>query len=404
MTTKLVLHIGLDKTGTTAIQKFMADNAGLFLREGILYPLTGRYPSYQHHGLFAHIATSPSTRRYAQIGTSWKGLLKALNAEIRKKRPSTVLLSSEILSQGVDMAALKELTSNFTITSIIFYLRRQDDYLASVYTQTVKSGGEFHQFDLANLPNADFLRLCTTWAEFVGDSQLHVRRYGRQFLKDSNLISDFLDCTLGRSLTDKMAVDRRNYNPRLTNDALEFKRLINLCCPISVSHLFIGPLLHASYEQDADSASDFSTNSLLRTEARSKIIQQYEATNREVARRFLEQSNGPLFDSDSMSTRSVANYAGLTNAKAAFLMSQLIDTFSDRGAAAPPIRPALARVLLRMLEMMSLNLLPDLELQNRESDTDGIRLRLSADAVSRGLAIKATIGNLLLAGTGAYQT
>jgi hypothetical protein len=44
--TTLYLHIGMPKTGTTAIQNFLTDNAEALKKYGICYPDLGfRYPS-----------------------------------------------------------------------------------------------------------------------------------------------------------------------------------------------------------------------------------------------------------------------------------------------------------------------------------------------------------------------
>ena len=49
---KLLLHIGIHKTGTTAIQYLLLHNAKLLAEQGFLVPQSGR-PSYEpfgHHG------------------------------------------------------------------------------------------------------------------------------------------------------------------------------------------------------------------------------------------------------------------------------------------------------------------------------------------------------------------
>jgi hypothetical protein len=393
MAPNLVLHVGLDKTGTTAIQRFMADNETLFREKEILYPLTGRYPTYPHHGLFAHISKRPSTGRYVEAATTWQGLLSTLDAEIEQKHPSTVVMSSEILGQGVDMAALKDLRRRFDHVTVILYLRPQDDYLASVYTQMVKSSGEYRHFAIENLHDANFLDLCETWAKFAENGALYVRRYGESYLQGGNLLSDFLRWAFGIELTDDMIVDQRNHNPRLTNDALEFKRLINLCTPLTISSHFISPLLSTSYEQDLSTADDFSRNSLLLPAARKRIMVKYRESNTAVARSYLGLDIDTLFEPAAKSG-AISGYEGLTNVRAAFIASQLIDHFSDQTMTRPALSAQVERAILRALELC-VDMLTDIESENRMSDDDGVRLQFSHPFVVRGLAIKAEVGQLL---------
>ena len=64
MSARLILHVGLDKTGTTAIQQFLADNEDHFLSRKILYPKTGRLNGVNHHGLFGVISNDLHAREF----------------------------------------------------------------------------------------------------------------------------------------------------------------------------------------------------------------------------------------------------------------------------------------------------------------------------------------------------
>ncbi|WP_292430232.1 hypothetical protein [Mesorhizobium sp.] len=373
----------------------MTDNENLFASRGILYPQAGRSPSYSHHGIFAHLSNLSTTRRYGEPGTTWDSLLTTLDTEIEQKQPTTVIMSSEILGQGVDMKALKRLRDRFTAIAVILYLRRQDDYLASVYTQMVKSGGEYRHFAFASMPDADFLTICNSWAAFVGTGALYVRRYGKAYLEGGNLLSDFLKCAVGMDLTEDMIIDQRNHNPRLTNDALEFKRLVNLCCPLSISSHFISPLLSVSYEQDQSTDADFSNNSLLQPSARERIMARYQETNAAVGRKFLGIEDSSLFGLDAKGYAAVCpEYQGLTNARAMLITSRLIDHFSDGALMSRALSPRVSVAILKALDLC-LNILPDLKSENRRNRDDGVRLRFSDRFILRGLAIKSHVSQML---------
>lgn len=145
---KLILHVGLHKTGTTAIQAFAAKNREGLRKQSLLYP---EYPSvlFKKHGAhheFAHaIAQQGKRLRFKQVRT-----LSSTWAKTASAGNLTVLLSSESISRHVDPKAsdiwqdqrraylkkLKNVLSDFDIT-VLVVLRRQDDYFKSLFQEQV---------------------------------------------------------------------------------------------------------------------------------------------------------------------------------------------------------------------------------------------------------------------------
>lgn len=145
---KLILHAGLHKTGTTAIQAFSHKNRSALKRQGFLYPdyrpiLRKKFEA--HHD-FAHTIAGQGKRlnldQTKQLADHWK--------DIAFKKNLIVLLSSESICRHVDStvsgswenkrkAYLENLTQvllGFEIT-VLVVLRRQDDYVKSLFQEQV---------------------------------------------------------------------------------------------------------------------------------------------------------------------------------------------------------------------------------------------------------------------------
>ncbi|MDZ7833010.1 MAG: hypothetical protein U5L07_14780 [Desulfobacterales bacterium] len=145
---KLILHAGLHKTGTTAIQAFAAKNRKALFKQGFLYPDYSPALSkpYEAHHDFAHTIAGKGKRlsegQARQLARHW--------AKIADNENLTLFLSSESISRHVDdkrpgtwhgkrKAYLKNLAgvlSAFDI-KVLLVLRRQDDYVKSLFQEHV---------------------------------------------------------------------------------------------------------------------------------------------------------------------------------------------------------------------------------------------------------------------------
>ena len=136
---KLILHVGTHKTGTTSAQDTLALNRALLERSGVIYPEIGR--ANGQHGLVTDWIKLPKPYHISTSATdAWKMLGKE-----HGKSDRTVLISTEELSRGnpemrVDMTRLRELCSAFDEVRIICFLRNQAAFIQSIYLQVVKSG------------------------------------------------------------------------------------------------------------------------------------------------------------------------------------------------------------------------------------------------------------------------
>lgn len=139
MTKTLFVHIGAHKTATTTIQRALWENRALLNDCGILYPKTNHYHYAQHRiGFAIRGMRDPNRGDVPDICFE----LTELNDTISKSSASKVLISSESFfvapARGIEM--LKEATSRFDVV-ILAFVRRQDNYLLSIYNQKIKGVG-----------------------------------------------------------------------------------------------------------------------------------------------------------------------------------------------------------------------------------------------------------------------
>lgn len=136
---KVILHVGTHKTGTTTIQDTFALNRDFLSDKGLVFPQLGKASG--QHGLVSDWIKLPT---YYHLDTSSKDAwIKLARDHARSDR--TVLISTEELSRGnpasrVNMKKLRDLLSDFDEVKIVCCLRNQISFLQSIYLQVIKNG------------------------------------------------------------------------------------------------------------------------------------------------------------------------------------------------------------------------------------------------------------------------
>ena len=138
----------------------------------------------------------------------------ALAAELQEhKEASTLLFTSEYLfsSTAKEVRAYRDLTSAFACDfHVIMYLRRQDQWLASLTLQARKTGAR-PDFELNRGSPARFIEGVRAWS--TNSDAVFVRRLSSEFLVGGDLIDDFC-ATLG------LSIDGMQRRPSVSNAAL----------------------------------------------------------------------------------------------------------------------------------------------------------------------------------------
>lgn len=251
--TRFILHIGYGKTGTTALQSFLKTNRSALAEHGILYPN------------FCHWGVPLENTDHNMVGAALAGQLGWLKLKVEKyfsqinkqilKQPHihTVLMSGETFlgmpephyfSEEADywaaneqkLAKLRDLLRGRP-TTIVLYVRRQDEWLEASLNQTIKFEGlskhppdtsiEGYMREFA--PRLDYYHQVSIWAKYFGHDALRVGLYDRSLLKNGDIVNDFIEraglpmaVSYRRPATDPAAA-----NDRLCRDVLEVKRILN---------------------------------------------------------------------------------------------------------------------------------------------------------------------------------
>jgi hypothetical protein len=269
----LYLHVGIDKTGTTAIQQFLHQHQQSLREKGLNYVQASRGGHYHHNRLWDESLSGDLAAwelvRDEVIGSqierhviSHEGLY-TLGAETLKKIRSIL--------DGIDV-------------KVIIYLRRQSDFVCSGLVQRVKQGqgkplDEYTELELVNL-GKDYERLLNNLLNLVGENQIVVRCYEDSGLKDHSVLEDFVSILNSAPATEVLA------NSTFTQDAnptppveviLGMGQLLRLHLPESLRRHLVNVAL-ARFPPDG--------STLINEKTLDKIDRKQARSNRRVAERW----------------------------------------------------------------------------------------------------------------------
>jgi hypothetical protein len=210
---RCIVHIGLNKTGTTTIQGWLAQNVAALEAQGIHYnALEGLPRSRMNHAVgLASIAARqggrlrPAERTLERLGVTdaaaqlqdIDGFTEALEDWLASAGAGTYVLSSEFLPSWLPRpdwikAFDTWLCQRFDEVRYIVYLRDQVDWVPSAYGQHVKAGGTItlEEF-ITQRGTRDYHDTCRKWRRAVGRERLGVRLLEPDFLRNGDLVQDF---------------------------------------------------------------------------------------------------------------------------------------------------------------------------------------------------------------------
>lgn len=286
----LVLHPGHAKCGSTSIQSYLYSNMALLEEQGIFLPDSKCQFSFES-------PIEPSEPTYPLwyfesllLGEADLSLLERRMDEILKRAVETrckkIIISSENLSNLHQKYALdfhRVLAARFPRVQIIYYIRRQDDWILSAWQQWGHKTGRrleaWMDYCLrAHLPA--FLRNACHFQEIYGASNLTVVPIHRRAFLSGNLVADFCR-RLGIDAPDKGNIGERqnlSVNPYLC----EILAAINLAHDSTDAEWVKGLLDRSSLRGPLYRRH----NHYMTKTCRDRVLDYYEKDNRELHRRF----------------------------------------------------------------------------------------------------------------------
>ncbi len=206
-----VLHIGLEKTGTTSIQHCLAKNRNQLKSQGILYPAC--LGEFGHVKLAAYAAdeekicdirTGLGIKSPKEVLRFRQNVCLQLEREMTQGKYTTLLLSNENLSSRLhgksEIRRLEQLVRFFcNKVTVYVYLRRQSDMYNSAVSTAISSNCSMDA-NVMTLPdfNSDAFQfrynywdLLQRWEAVFGRENIVVRLYEKEMLYNDNVVDDF---------------------------------------------------------------------------------------------------------------------------------------------------------------------------------------------------------------------
>jgi hypothetical protein len=207
--TRIYFHIGYHRTGTTFLQRALTESRDGLASAGCLYPAAG-FDGLTHSSLALCL---PSGRERLVARTRSPGaeplpeypsqgpdeLYRALATEVRKSGARVAVVSSECFLEHLSLTSLREQLDTHGIDAhFVVFVRRQDRWIESVYSQVVNDPCLAFAGALKGLPQLemlDFAGEMNRWIDCFGLSRLHLHAY--QEGMESSAVASELGRTVG---------------------------------------------------------------------------------------------------------------------------------------------------------------------------------------------------------------
>ena len=262
--------------------------------------------------------------------------LRAILQEKLDKNPSLRFVASAEEFSGDPFKAfsnsgwiaqnLFEITKELNLDiKIIVFLRRQDEFMESMYTQSIHLGAS-HSFEefLSEYEEGvfDWYRLVESYAQIFGKANVYVKRYHKDFLPENDSLLHQMGEVLGSPLLKQF----KGTNPRnrgLSRDALEITRITNNYLIKEDQYLL------RNIFQDTNAKQPFESYAYFTQSDRVAFLKPYSESNARIAREYMNIQD-ELFPVPAPSEEDSDIYPGLTVEALALNLSRGLVTLNKR--------------------------------------------------------------------------
>lgn len=237
---RLLLHVGMHKTGTSWIQAVLAHNRATLMAHGIGYPDLGGgrgpwAPDFgMNHGwpLVRLAAGDAPDSRFGGIGTpaavagtpqARTRALRALKDALDDRDLRLVVLSGEQLSnvlRAPEAVRLAELLHRPDLSvRVLAYVREPVSFAVSMAQQRLRAGGTRHEV-CERPPLPAYRRRLGKFLKAFGHDDVEIRVYDRRRFSRGDVMRDFLEATGEADLLEILdRPPRRRGNPAMSRAA-----------------------------------------------------------------------------------------------------------------------------------------------------------------------------------------
>jgi hypothetical protein len=291
--TKIFLHIGPPKCGTSTTQTFLGLNKKQLLKQGVLYPLNKQTQFKAHHPLARHYYDDTSDPIINWVARYDKdAFYESLEAEIKEHQPKTLVLSSETFWRIDKHSKFKDDLSKYCENIFPFtFIRRQDARLESLYREIRKGGHStsFKQLISYSTLDMNYNDILNQWAEVFGIENMSVRVLEKEQLKQG-LLQEIMNIVGVEP--DEMFRMPPNVNVSYSRNVLEY--IDTFPAKQSFKLNFIRPCKYLDrYSKENPDTGDNKFH--CSPKERLEILDYYKESNAAVARKFLNKEDGELF-------------------------------------------------------------------------------------------------------------
>lgn len=236
--TRVILHIGTEKTGTTSIQQCLSMNRKVLLKKGIVYPHIGPR-SDAHFDLVNALHPLDNGGRYMEflkpVDTPQDFYWNKLADCIKQNAEKTIVLSAEHFSSRLRENALTYMKQFFQSLDvhleIVIYLRPQADFIESSYSTEIKAGSpkvfaKVMQEYQSQAMRYDYFKLVSLWERFFGREAINVIPYEKSVI-GADIRRSFLNI-IGVDNIEALDLSQPQLNLKWSKPMLEFARLTNM--------------------------------------------------------------------------------------------------------------------------------------------------------------------------------
>ncbi|HAG69491.1 MAG TPA: hypothetical protein DCL38_05915 [Lachnospiraceae bacterium] len=310
----IYLHIGTTKTGTSSIQNFLYLNRSFLAKKGYCFK---RLPiiCYEHYDRNRNGMFIGGHRRLAIIGQVPIKIRDRIlefglkQVEKQLKHFSTVILTDESLWGFFQKTGYKNLKrikafadDNNALLKLIVYLRPQEDWIESIYRQSIKqckSGknrpewGEFISHP-EQWPKTDYYEGLRHLSDIVGKENIIVRIYDRKEFMGGKAENDFLQA-IGLDPSEGYVIPNEEKNTSISPNYIEIKRILNQL--EGVGNITHNDLIYGQLATEACSRNlrKSSRETFMNAQERAMIRKLYEDGNQKIIKEYLKDDRKELF-------------------------------------------------------------------------------------------------------------